>query len=942
MESTGDPLVGQRVGNIRLGEPLGEGGMGTVYAGYDERLERRVAVKAIRSVHRFRPDVKARFLREARILSQLNHPRICTVHDYLEGEEHGFLVLELVEGRSLRQLMREGMAHDLKTNVARQLLDVLEVVHGHGVIHRDLKPENVMVSETGDVKVLDFGLARSLEDEASEHRGEGGPVPGPTDELDETGVMGAGGDGPMADDGTLPWTPDEAPVSAALRTRLGTVLGTVGYMSPEQARGEVVTPASDIYSLGLVLQEMFTERPVVAPGLSPIESLLRAASATTIPVDGLPPDLTELLNRMKSPAPGARPSAMDAKRMLQAHLDRPRRRRRRAIVAAIWMVLIAFAGGMAVQSYRAVRAARDADAQRVRAVVARDQAEELMSFMLTDLAKDLEPVGRLALLEDVANTALEYFQSLPDEDVTDAARRQRSITLRQVGTVLQAQGDLASALAAYQEAREVAGDLAATAGDPADRMEFKDSLDDVGIGLFGQGKYREALAAFQQAADLAIELVGEAPEDPEPKEALAYTSNALGIVYRRLGETQKALANYQRSLDIRTVLAEGRGPDDPAHYAIATSLLNIGVLHWELGDPREAITCYQGAVERLEALLEHEPDNMRWVEQLALIRNNLGVALGEIGDLEGNLEVQRAALATMERLCDHDPSNASWQRDRAIYRANIGATLWELGRFEEALADQLAALALSRELAGRDPSNAKWRTDVSTNLSVVASTHRQLGDSERSLAVYEEARQWNLECSEDFPDNPICTRNLADAWHGIGTVLLNQGRGSESLAAHRQAVRLRAELVERDPENRVWARDHAVALTGLGNALLAIDDHAEALTAFAEALAGFEVLDSAAGARPLERVQLAEALIGRGQALEALGRPTEARASWQRAVDLTGPGVNEAGNSPQLAAFATASLLLGETEGLDEAIARLDAAGRLDAELRELAANRGL
>ena len=133
--------------------------MGEVYVGYDETLHRQVALKSIRAGHRLSEEVKARFVREARILSRLDHPNICKIHDFIAREDRDFLVLELVQGRNLMTAISEGIESSEKLRVARKIADALVAAHSEGVVHRDLKPENVMLTESGEVKVLDFGLA---------------------------------------------------------------------------------------------------------------------------------------------------------------------------------------------------------------------------------------------------------------------------------------------------------------------------------------------------------------------------------------------------------------------------------------------------------------------------------------------------------------------------------------------------------------------------------------------------------------------------------------------------------------------------------------------------------------------------------------------------------------------------------------------------------------
>ena len=159
-----EDLVGRRVGHIHVEGFLASGGMGSVYVGFDEALERRVALKAIRSRERFDPEARSRFRREARVLSRLRHPHICQIHDYLEGEGVDVLVLELVEGRGLDAALDTGLAPALLEQVAEQIAGVLVAAHGAGVVHRDLKPSNVMLTPDGQVKVLDFGLSRLVGD----------------------------------------------------------------------------------------------------------------------------------------------------------------------------------------------------------------------------------------------------------------------------------------------------------------------------------------------------------------------------------------------------------------------------------------------------------------------------------------------------------------------------------------------------------------------------------------------------------------------------------------------------------------------------------------------------------------------------------------------------------------------------------------------------------
>ena len=217
----GAAFVGSRLGNYKILERIGAGGMGVVYAAHDTRLGRKVALKFLLKRFTGDRDRLLRFVREARAASALNHPGIITIHEIGESEGTQYIATEFVEGETLRALMSRGPLPLSETlDIAIQTAAALSAAHEAGVMHRDIKPENLMLRRDGIVKVLDFGLAK-----LSEERG------------------GAGAD-------------TRAATRALDRTSPGVVMGTVTYMSPEQARGLAVDTRTDVFSLGVVLYEM--------------------------------------------------------------------------------------------------------------------------------------------------------------------------------------------------------------------------------------------------------------------------------------------------------------------------------------------------------------------------------------------------------------------------------------------------------------------------------------------------------------------------------------------------------------------------------------------------------------------------------------------------------------------------------------------------------------
>src|SRR5215203_418733 len=243
-------------GPYRIDRRLGRGGMGEVYAGFDERLDRPVALKRIWPHQEEDGTARQRFQREARAVARLHHPAIVQIYDWVESSDGDWIVMELIEGRSLRQLLHEGpLGLGRSAHLARDILVGLAVAHAGGIIHRDLKAENVMVaadSSPGQVeqaKILDFGLAKQNQAE-----------------IDETKL-----------------------------TTDGRLVGTLSAMSPEQVRGHEIGPRSDLFALGSLLYEMVTG---VTPfrGESAAEILQRICTWDPPPARSVSPAVPETLS----------------------------------------------------------------------------------------------------------------------------------------------------------------------------------------------------------------------------------------------------------------------------------------------------------------------------------------------------------------------------------------------------------------------------------------------------------------------------------------------------------------------------------------------------------------------------------------------------------------------------------------------------------------------
>ena len=268
--------VGDKLSHYEVLSLLGVGGMGEVYRAKDTKLDRQVAIKVLPSALARDPGRLARFEREAKVLASLDHPNVGHIHGIVDAEDSRALVLALIEGPTLADRIQAGpLQLDEAVAIAKQIIEALEYAHDRGVVHRDLKPANVKITSEGVVKVLDFGLAKVLEDEPP------------------------------------PSSPSNSPTLTLGHTRTGVILGTASYMSPEQAVGRPVDRRSDIFSFGAVLYEMLCGKRAFAGSTTPdvLEAVVKNDPDWSALPAGMPGYLRKLLKRML---------AKDRKQRLQA------------------------------------------------------------------------------------------------------------------------------------------------------------------------------------------------------------------------------------------------------------------------------------------------------------------------------------------------------------------------------------------------------------------------------------------------------------------------------------------------------------------------------------------------------------------------------------------------------------------------------------------------
>ena len=490
--------------------------------------------------------------------------------------------------------------------------------------------------------------------------------------------------------------------------------------------------------------------------------------------------------------------------------------RRRAERRLLYGLAIGLAAALTLAGYAFWQRDRAERATAV-ATLARDQAEGLINYMLFDLRDRLEPIGRLDLLTMVTDKAGEYFERLPEEEISAESESNRGVALNNIGSVRQAQGDLEGALAAYEAMLSITERLARQ--DPTNTQWQNDlaaSYNKIGGVREAQGNLAGALAAYEADLAIAERLARQDPTNAHWQQDLLASHNDIGGVREAQGDLAGARTDYEAGLAIAEQLAR----QDPANagwqWKLSASYDRVGGILQAQGNLAQALAAYESSFAIAERLTQQDPIYAGWQRDQSIGYKKIGGVRKAQGDLDGALAAYEASFAIAERLARQDPTNAQWQRDLSGSYNDIGGVREAQGDLAGAMAAYEASFAIAERLARQDPTNAQWQQDLSASHNDIGGVRQAQGDLDSALLAYEAGLAINEQLARQDPTNAHWQQNLAGSYSNIGDIRGAQGDLDGALADYVAVVVIEERLAEQDPANVDWQHNLAASYERIG------------------------------------------------------------------------------------------------------------------------------
>lgn len=766
------PAPGQEVARRPhwiLRAKLGEGGFGEVWLAVHRQTEEKRVFKFCFDADRLRG--LQREVTLFRLLKETlgNRADIARILDWEFDEAPYFLEAEYTEGGNLAEwaLERGGIATvpiSTRLELMAEVAEALSAAHSVGVLHKDVKPTNVLVQTVAGaprIRLTDFGIGTVLDSAALLARG-----------ITLAGIT------QVRPDSDYSWS-----------------AGTQMYMAPELQEGKPATVQADIYALGVMLYQVVVADLTRALGVGwerdVDDELLREDIAAC--VDGSPrrrlASAQELADRLrhvderraKRTAERLEREKVEADRVA---LEQAQRRKKRwawasSLAAAVTLVVSYFA-------YDAMTARREADSRR-------NQAEDLIGFMIKDLRPKLEEVGRLDLLDGVHSKALAYLAAVPEEMLSDRELFRHAQVLQQIGQAQIERGNLPGATEVLNQALSLADELITR--DP-DNTEWIFDLSQIhfwmGFVSWRQRDFTTSLEHLTQYRDLSRRLVDLNPAREDWLSELGHSHHNMGALLRESGDLRQALEEFLRGLAIKEQLLRNHPSDPQRKRDVATTHNHLGLTLARLGDPQAALAHYRTDVALTEQLIASHPENVDYRFRNAASLNRMASTLADLGEREAALENFLRALSIMQSLVARDRENIRWQRELGINHTRVAQTLLAQGHVEQAGGHVARSLDILTTVSRHDPSNPHWQLDVARALVVDAVLRGKVGD--RSLAVASALRARNITNTLLAKDQHFdeARRTAVEAGLQAGIAQLVAGQSEEGLASLHDALDLAA------------------------------------------------------------------------------------------------------------------------------------------------------
>ncbi len=742
-----DDMTGRRLGPWMLVRGIGSGGMGDVFLA--ERADRRFSGQAAIKLLRSGPGsdtLLERFHSEGSILAQLDHPGIARLLDAGSSDEGWpYLVMEYVDGEPIDQYCqrhRPDLAQRLELFV--QVCDAVQHAHRTLVIHRDLKPGNILVNRNGQVKLLDFGIAKLLERRGNE---------------DQTSELAL----------------------------------TPAYAAPEQVLGQVTTAMTDVHALGLLLHELLTDERAfgtdgqrtaeviqqVVHDLPALPSQIARRRGETGLARKLRGDLDAIVLKALAKEPDQRylsveQLADDIKRHQSRMPVRARRaglayqaacllRRQPLAIMTVLLILITLLGGLAAvwQQVRIATEERRLAEQRF------NQVRELAGALIFDIHDAIEPLpGSTPAREIIVGRAIEYLEGLAKdagdeaELLVELAGAYDRIGNLQGNPYRPNLGDARGALESYRRAlvlRQQALSLASPGTDRERKLkaDLAATHDLKGDMLGWMGRSNEAREQFQQAQDIRRRLMEESPSDLSLIRAVAVSEFKLGEHARSVGELDEARSHFGRALTAFRRLHRF-DPDN------VRELETLSIVITALGDlegrtnPEQALVHFQESYDLAERRLELTPEAFGARRGHMISLSRIGSALDWLERHERAVQVHEQVAALTRQMLEDDPDNRQLQRDMAVADNKLAGSYQALGRIVPAAQAKSRAITQMRRLADGDPGN------VQLNLELIRSLI-EAAELALSAGLVDQARLFGSEALERLDEPETAASNAAPA-----------------------------------------------------------------------------------------------------------------------------------------------------------------------------------